>query len=106
MSAGYGRRTAARLAVGSGRTSLTYSTAAWSPDGRRLIFAIGGRLKEWEVNGQSRELWVSGDRLQSMTPRWTDGVLTARRPLAGVRESARGDSGLPRPLGKTRRWST
>jgi Tol biopolymer transport system component len=62
---------------GGAGTSGQVRSPVWSPDGRRLIFAIGGRLMEWEVNGQSRELWVSGDRLQSMTPGWTDGVLTA-----------------------------
>jgi len=61
---------------GGAATSGQLRSPVWSPDGGRLIFAVGGRLVEWEVNGQSRELWVSGDRLQSMTPRWTDGVLT------------------------------
>ena len=49
----------------------------WSPDGRRLLFAAGARLLEWEVGGASRELWVSGDRFQALTAHWTGDALSS-----------------------------
>jgi serine/threonine protein kinase len=60
--------------VGTGTAPLR--SPMWSPDGRRLIFAAGSRLFEWEVGGASREQWVSGDRFQALAARWTDGVLS------------------------------
>jgi Tol biopolymer transport system component len=47
----------------------------WSPDSRRLLFVAGPRLMEWEVNGPSRELWVSPNPLQAASIHWKDGVL-------------------------------
>jgi Tol biopolymer transport system component len=46
----------------------------WSPDGKRLLFAAGARLMEWEVGGGSKELWVSGDRFEALAARW-DGMV-------------------------------
>jgi len=59
--------------VGTNRAQVR--SPAWSPDSRRLLFVVGGRLMEWQVNGPSRELWVSPDRLQAVSMRWHDGVL-------------------------------
>ena len=59
---------------GTGTNRAPLLSPTWSPDGR-LLFAVGGRVMEWEANGRSRELWVSSDRLQGVTPRWVNGVL-------------------------------
>ena len=61
---------------GEGTNQALLRSPTWSPDSRRLLFVVGGRVMEWEVNGQSRELWVSSDRLQAATAHWTqNGVL-------------------------------
>jgi Tol biopolymer transport system component len=61
---------------GRGTNPAPLRSPMWSPDSRRLLFVVGPRLMEWEVNGQSRELWVSTDRLQAVTTSWTkDAVL-------------------------------
>jgi Tol biopolymer transport system component len=61
---------------GAGTGASPIRSPTWSPDGRRLVFASGPRLMEWEVGGASRELWVSGDRFQALTAHWTGGVLS------------------------------
>ena len=60
---------------GVGTNQALLRSPVWSPDSRRLLFFVGGRLMEWEVDGQSRELWVASDRLQAVTMGWADGVL-------------------------------
>ena len=60
---------------GAGRIGAALRSPTWSPDGR-LVFAVGGRVMEWEVNGRLREFWVSPDQLQAVTMSWTEGVLT------------------------------
>ena len=62
------------IPAGAGTNRARLRSPTWSPDGR-LVFAVGGRVMEWDVNGQSRELWVSSDRLQAFTAHWTNGVL-------------------------------
>jgi Tol biopolymer transport system component/predicted Ser/Thr protein kinase len=62
------------ISAGAGTNRARLRSPMWSPDGR-LVFAVGGRLMEWEVNGQTRELWVSPDRPQAVTAHWTKGVL-------------------------------
>jgi serine/threonine protein kinase len=61
---------------GAGTAAAPIRSPMWSPDSARLVFAAGARLLEWEVGGGSRELWVSGDRFQVLTPRWTGGVIS------------------------------
>jgi len=61
---------------GAGTIASPIRSPMWSPDGSRLLFAAGARLMEWEVGGDSRELWVSGDRFQALSPHWTGGVLS------------------------------
>jgi Tol biopolymer transport system component/predicted Ser/Thr protein kinase len=61
---------------GVGTNQAQVRSPTWSPDSRRLLFVVGGRVMEWEVNGQSREVWVSSDRLQAATAHWNqNGVL-------------------------------
>lgn len=84
---------------GNGTGSAQIRSPMWSPDSRRLIFAAGARLMEWNFGNTSRELWVSGDRFQSLSPRWSKGVLsqlvyaaggTNRRELRELRLEAEG----------------
>ena len=61
---------------GAGTFSSLIRSPMWSPDSRRLVFAAGARLLEWEVGGAAREVWVSSDRFQGLTALWTAGVMS------------------------------
>jgi Tol biopolymer transport system component len=61
---------------GRGANLAAIRSPMWSPDSRRLLFVLGGRLIEWEVNRQWREVWVSPNPFGSATARWAkDGTL-------------------------------
>jgi hypothetical protein len=83
---------------GAGTLRSPIRSPMWSPDSRRLLFAAGARLMEWEVGGASRELWVSAGRFQALTAHWTGSVLSRvayaelldRRELRELRLDAEG----------------
>ena len=61
---------------GAGTITALLRSPMWSPDSRRLLFAVGGKLMEWEPGGEPRELWVSEARFQAFTAHWAGGVLS------------------------------
>jgi Tol biopolymer transport system component len=67
---------AQEVADGDSTGAAPLRSPMWSPDSRRLMFAVGARLLEWELGGASRELWVSANRFQALTARWTGGALS------------------------------
>jgi serine/threonine protein kinase/Tol biopolymer transport system component len=77
---------------GRGTNLAPMRSPMWSPDSSRLLFTLGGRLMEWEVNGKTREVWVSPNRFASATARWAkDGTLaqlvyTSPAPSTELRE--------------------
>ncbi|HMF77843.1 MAG TPA: hypothetical protein VK604_19460 [Bryobacteraceae bacterium] len=47
----------------------------WEPGGKRLLFAYGSQLLEWEHGGKTRVLYVAPEMLQRVTASWDASLL-------------------------------